>query len=125
MGIDLPTGQRVFALVLLNRLVGISAGGIGRQLAKKQYIFRASDSHLGTILAHLGIAQTVGLIVFPHHVSIDRNASHISEAMLHVMKYSHFAERVNSWHTVPRGVAEQNTIFHMDAGQPTRFQNAH
>ena len=94
MGIDLPTGQRVFALVLRDRLVGISAGGIGRQLAKKQYIFRASDSHLGTILAHLGIAQTVGLIVFPHHVGIDRNASHISEAMLHVMKYSHFVERV-------------------------------
>ena len=43
---------------------------------------------------------------------------HVISFCLDVYKrqeYSHFTERVDGGHTVTSGVAEQNTVFHMDA----------
>src|ERR1700761_6994717 len=84
MSLRLPTRERVLSETLLrDTLIRIALRSVALGLAEQQQVLRHADTDLGRILAHLRVAQPIGLIVLAYHIGHDGLHAHIGEAVFH------------------------------------------
>ena len=123
VGIQLPPGPGVLLLALLHRDVGIGFGPVGGQLAEEEEVFGAAHPHLGTVLALLTPAQTIGLVVLPHHIGDDGHHAEVLEPVGHVVLDAEGVKGLDGGHPGAGGASKQDPVFHMDRQHPPRPQD--
>ena len=124
MCIQLPLCSRILLFCLCHGYIRICSCPVRRLLPKQQNVFRASYTHLGTILTLFCPAKTICLIVFPDHIRNHSYHPKILKPMPSVMFYAKRMKRFNCRHSHSRRTAEQHPVLYMDCCHPARHQHS-
>jgi hypothetical protein len=114
--VDLPSADGVIILRFDHRFVGVRVLGIRRRFSKQQQILGHSAAHLRSVLALLGPAKAIGLIVLANDVGHDRLHSHIAKAVLRIMLDAFRMKRINDLEAETGHSGWNNAVFDVDRG---------
>jgi hypothetical protein len=122
VGVDLPARSRVLRLRLDDRDVGVTVRAVGRRAPEQEQVLGQAEAHLRPVLALLGPAEAIGLVVLPDDVGDDRLHPEEREAVPGVVGDRLGVERLDRLEAEPGHSARHDPVLDVDRGDPAGLE---